>query len=173
MFCRRALITALVTALSCALLAGCERAASAPRHSDALVIARFAGEVTFTRSQGQEEMRYVVQDEFPAEDVLAFIRTELGRRNWKPLRHDLLNPAQLSSHLRGWDQVDDAKPEQPVREWTAQWENDNHDIVSYRLEFRAAKDGSPDLRTLHVTGAYMPAETAARVRAAAQPRASR
>ncbi|HEU5453604.1 MAG TPA: hypothetical protein VFU76_16520, partial [Terriglobales bacterium] len=122
-----------MTAVSCALLAGCERAVSATRHSDALVIARFAGDVAFTHSRGQEEMRYVVQAEFPADDVLAFIRTELARRNWKPLRNDYLNPATPSSHVRGWEQMDDAKPEQPVREWSAQWQDDNHDIVSYRL----------------------------------------
>ena len=158
---RRSIIYGLVLSATVIVLAGCERAASAARHADALVIARFAGDISFTRSGAQQQMRYVVQDEFPAEDVLAFIRTELARRNWKPLRNEFLNPSQPSSHLRGWVESG------AVRRWTAQWQDDSHDIVSYTLEYRDDR-GVPDLKTLHVTGVYMPAEVAAQARAQAQ-----
>ena len=161
---RRAVVSAPLVVVMCGLLAGCQRAVSAPRHSDALVIARFAGDVAFTRSQGQEQMRYDVQAEFPAEDVLSFVRTELARRNWKPLRNDYFHPSVVSSQVRGWQQFDNAGPGQPARQWTGQWEDESHNIVSYNLVFHTARDGSPDLHTLHVTGVFTPADIAAKSR---------
>src|SRR5512146_3178513 len=163
----RRLIAALVIVAACDWLAGCQRGESAPRLSDALLIARYAGDVTFTHTRGQEQLHYVVQAEFPADDVLSFIRTELARRNWKPLRNDYFNPSHPSSQVRGWADVADAKPHQAGRQWSAQWQDDNHDIVSYTLEYRADAAGKLDLTTLHVNGVYLPADTAVKAHAAA------
>jgi hypothetical protein len=42
----------------------------------------------------------------------------------------------------------------------AQWENQQHDIVSYTLEYRYPVDAKPDLGTLRVLAIFIPAAVA-------------
>jgi hypothetical protein len=106
---------------------------------------------------------YKVYVDYPAESALKTISDNLRAAGWKPLKADFWNPSIPSSHVRGWQQFDDAtsKPTTTVKSWMTQWENPRHDIISYTLEYRYPVDAKPDLNTRQVIAIYIPASVAA------------
>lgn len=120
--------------------------------------------------QGQDQIIYHIQSEYPADDVLNTIRVHLKKLGWEPLKEDWLNPGLPSSHIRGWTYYEDetTKPATSVRAWGAQWENGAHDILEYGLEYRCPGNlcsSTYDLRDLRVIAIHIPADLAKRIKA--------
>jgi hypothetical protein len=138
---------------------------------DCLLVAPFATEVKYVELYGRLQLTYNVEESYPAADVLAFISDGLRRKRWKPLLYDFWNPKIPSSHVTGWTEFDDATamPHQRVCQWMAQWENHEHDIVSYALQYMyprqdAKLEPEHHMRTLQVTAIYIPAKIAAQIK---------
>lgn len=143
------------------LILGCEKEpASNPPPS--LVVYPQGEDVAFHQRGEIWEVYYKVEAEYPAEDVLRFIKDSLKRQGWQPLREDYLNPGILSSHETGWDEYFDATttPETKVHQWLAQWKNQNGDVVWYGLLYRYEKGKEPNLDTVKVFSSYNPANIA-------------
>ncbi|MGD0215647.1 MAG: hypothetical protein ABSB87_20685 [Terriglobales bacterium] len=127
--------------------------------------------VTQSIFQGKDQIIYHVQSEYPADNVLSTISARLKKLGWEPLREDWLNPGLPSSHIRGWTYFEDetTKPATSVRAWGAQWENGDHDILEYSLEYRCPGNlcsSTYDLHDLRVVAIRVPADLAKRMKAA-------
>ena len=136
-------------------------------YSASLVVAPSAKSPKYLKYQDErQQVVYATKSEYPAEDVLSFISTELRERGWKPLPHDFLNPDIPSSHQRGWTFFEDhtQKPSTGVYAWIADWENGSHDIVVYALRYESPDNSTRNLRNLQVLALFIPAEIAAKMK---------
>jgi hypothetical protein len=137
------------------------------KYSASLVVAPLAKSPKYLKYQdGRQQVVYASESEYPAEDVLSFISTELKKRGWKPLPQDFLNPDIPSSHQRGWTFFEDhtQKPWKGVYAWNADWENGSHDIVVYALRYESPDNSTRNLRNLQVIALFIPAEIAAKMK---------
>jgi hypothetical protein len=136
-------------------------------YSHSLVVAPFAKSPNYLRYlDGRQRVIYTVESQYPAEDVLSFIKVELKKQGWKPLPQDFFNPDIPSSLDRGWDFFEDdtQKPATGVYTWNADWENEHHDITVYVLRYESPNNSTRDLRNLHVTALYTPSGIAAKMK---------
>jgi hypothetical protein len=115
---------------------------------------------------GRQQVVYAIESEYPAEEVLSFISTELKKRGWTPLPQDFFNPGIPSSHQRGWTFFEDhtQKPWTGVYAWSADWENGSHDIVVYMLRYNAPDNSTRNLKNLQVIALFIPADMAAKMK---------
>ena len=133
------------------------------------VVVAGAQNVKHRHFNGQDELFYTIESEYPADAVLNPIKANLAELVWKPLAEDYLNPGIPSSNVRGWDYfVDESThPRTSVRSWLAQWQNANGDVMIYSLEYRCKDDGcsvTGGLHKLKVRAIYVPAELAKRMK---------
>lgn len=135
-------------------------------YSDALVVASGAEDVRYMKYEGTDQISYRLQVDYPAHNVIETISQSLKDKGWEPLKEDFLNPGLPSSHVRGWTNFTDAtrSPERRVHQWLAQWENDQQDIVCYGLRYEYPQDETPNLKSLHVHGIFVPAPLAKEMR---------
>jgi hypothetical protein len=120
---------------------------------------------------GKDQIIYNLHSEYPADDVLSTIRARLKKLGWRPLKEDWLNPGLPSAHIRGWTYFENetTNPATSVRAWSAQWENNAHDILEYNLEYRCPGNqcsSTYDLHDLRVVAIRVPADLAKRMKAA-------
>jgi len=152
------LLLALVWVLSGACYG---QAASDDKHSDFLVVVSGGTNPIFVNySDGRQQVTYLCDAAYPAADVLAYIPKELEVNDWKPLKHDFLNPGSASSHVSGWTDFEDGTkhPSVHVFQWVADWEDEAHDVVRYGLDYRSPVASTRDLRALRVVALYIPAQ---------------
>ncbi len=132
-----------------------------------LVVVPGGTDIKSIRYHGEDQLSYLVQSQYPADDVLHAIGSQLAKTGWKPLKEDYLNPGLASSQVRGFQYFPDltTHPKSSARRWVGQWENGAHDIVNYMLEYRCTEDlcsSTRDLHDLHVSAIYIPAELRSR-----------
>jgi len=167
----RANLAMSLLASVCILSSACYgQAASDDQHSDSLVVVSGGNNPLFvTYSDGRQQVTYTCDAAYPAADVLAYISKELQVNDWKPLKDDFLNPGLASSNVRGWTDFEDGTkhPSTHVFQWTADWENEAHDIVRYGLEYRSPVASTRDLHALKVVALYIPAATVTEMKQAA------
>lgn len=162
---RKACFLGLLSFLTVGIVCWCQGARNTENHPKSLVVLPGAFDVQYATFEGRQQVIYRVYLDYPAESALKTISDDLRAAKWKPLKADFWNPSIPSSHVRGWQQFDDAtsKPATTVNQWMAQWENPQHDIVDYRLEYRYPADAKPDLKTLQVIAIYIPASISAKM----------
>jgi len=155
-----ALLLALVLDAACL----CQETKRGQSHPKSLITLPFGSDVEYRDVNGRTQLVYRTEVDYPAESALKTISKTLGRDQWKPLKWDFWNPSIPSSHVRGWQQFDDltTKPTTRVSQWMAQWENPEHDVVSYTLEYRFPVDGSPNFHSLRVIAIFIPGHIAAK-----------
>jgi hypothetical protein len=155
----------LLLVLAVGIACWCQDSRNTESHNKSLVLLPGAFDVQYATFQGKPQLTYRIHVDYPAGSALKAISGDLGAEGWKPLKSDFWNPSIPSSHVRGWEQFDDAtdRPRTTVHSWMAQWENPQHDIVSYTLEYRYPVDAKPDLGTLRVIAIFIPASIAARM----------
>lgn len=155
----------LLLILTAGIACWCQSTQQIEDHPNSLIVVPSAFDVQFVTFEGRPQLTYRLHVEYPAHTALKTISDRLRAAGWKPLKSDFLNPSVPSSHVRGWQQFEDAttNPTTTVHSWMAQWENPQHDIVSYRLEYRYLVDAKPDLNTLRVLAVFIPAPIAAKM----------
>ncbi|SRR6266436_156691 len=158
------IVTALLLGLVLDAACWCQQTKDAQSHPKSLIVLPFGSDVEYADVNGRTQLVYRTEVDYPAESALKAISETLRRDRWKPLKSDFWNPSIPSSHVRGWQQFDDSttKPATRVSQWMAQWENSEHDVVSYTLEYRFPVDGNPNFHSLRVIAIFMPAHIAAR-----------
>ncbi|MHB8623384.1 MAG: hypothetical protein ACYDBA_08440 [Sulfuricaulis sp.] len=124
-----------------------------------LVVYPKGEDVRYRDKDGAWWVYYNVQADYPAEDVLRFIKDALERQSWQPLKKDILNPDLPSSHATGWGEFVDGRtsPKTQVHQWLAQWKNSRGDVVWYELRYRHPVGTSAIPKTVSVIGTYYPA----------------
>jgi hypothetical protein len=143
------------------------------KYSASLVVSPFAESPNYlTYPDGRQQVIYTTESQYPAEDVLSFIRVELKKRGWKPLPQDFFNPDMPSSHERGWVFFEDhtQKHWTGVYAWNADWENGHHDITTYVLRYESTNNSTRDLKSLQVTALYIPSEIAVKTKHDVKPK---
>ena len=139
-----------------------------------LVVSPGATSIKHKWFNGQEQLSYHNQAEYPADDLLNTIKDRLDKLGWKPLKEDFLNPGTPSSLIQGWSFFNDdtTQPKTSVRSWITQWENPSHDIVEYALTYRCPGDlcmsTAQTPRDLRVMAVYVPAALAQRMKSVLQ-----
>ena len=144
-----------------------QRSDDGQKYSSSLVVPPFAKSPNYLKyPDGRQKVIYTTESEYPAEDVLSYIRVELKKGGWKPLPQDFFNPDMPSSHQRGWDFFEDhtQKTSTGVYAWNADWENDHHDITTYALKYESPNNSTRDLKNLQVIALYIPSEIAAKMK---------
>jgi hypothetical protein len=137
------------------------------KYSPSLVVVPFAKSPNYLKyPDGRQQVIYSTEAEYPAEDVLSFIRVELKKQGWNPLPEDFFNPDMPSSHQDGWTFFEDhtQKPWTGAYAWNADWENGSHDIIVYALKYQSPDNSTRDLKGLQVIALFIPAEIAAKMK---------
>lgn len=154
--------------------AGCADVERLSPRPDELIVLDGATEVSeATQSNGVLELNYRIESPYPAEEITTAIRTLFKGGKWLPLTDDWLNPGNPSGYVRGWSSfVDGTKtPNTIVHTWSAEWKNENNDLVIYRLRFDSEVPSDvpflqrPDNTTLRVTAAFVPVRVVTTLRA--------
>lgn len=137
------------------------------KYADSLLVAPAAIKPTFhAYPDGRQQVIYTIETSYPAEDVLAFLKTELQKRGWKALPESFFNPGLPSGIQRGWAFFEDhtQQPSTGVYAWSADWENSSNDITEYVLQYNAPNNSTYGLKNLQVTAIFQPANVAAKGR---------
>ncbi len=131
------------------ILGGC-----AKQDPKALIVVKGAKDVHYSVVGGSRQIRYEVNQPYPADAALKEISDRLDALGYKPLRDDVLNPGLPSSHVRGWVFFVDGttKPEEDVQRWIAQWQNSKGSVIEYSLEYRSVSGGPTNRDKLLVYG---------------------
>jgi hypothetical protein len=149
----------LILLFATLLWAGCSK--DTPRNP-ALILLSGAKDIRQAQSKGTEQLGYTLKEAYPADAALKDIKARLEKAGWKPMKEAFLNPGSPSSHSRGWTDYVDAtrQPNQNVKQWAAQWENDKGDVVEYFLVYRSPINEPQQLDSLQVMEVYLPAKVA-------------
>jgi len=137
------------------------------KYSDSLLVAPFSKNPEFLKyPDGRQQLIYANENEYPAEDVVSFLRRELKKRGWKLLPQYFDNPDKPSSYRRDWEFIEDQtqSPSKATWQWAADWENGSHDITRYFLEYESPTNSPLDSKSLQVIALYIPAEIAAKMK---------
>jgi hypothetical protein len=143
------------------------------KYSDSLLVAPFAKTPKYLiYPDGRQHLIYTTETPYPADDLLSFLRTELQKRGWKPLPEDFFNPGTPSSLERGWTFFEDhtQQPWTGVYAWSADWENDTHDLTEYVLRYEAPYNSTRNLRNVRVIALFIPANIEAKMKRSIGPK---
>ncbi len=127
-------------------------------------------------------VEYQVQEKYPATKAIGEVSKQMKQKGWKPLTHFFVYPQSETSEITGWIYYRDP-PKAPawmVYAWSGDWEDANHNIVSYTFRYSDAIGKynqsvfvlKPDNTNLIITGIYMSAEAAQKLRAEKQKKKS-
>jgi hypothetical protein len=173
----RALIATIIFGMSICSYAGVSDDNTLSKLHAALIIYPAGKEIqTHTERDGRASLVYWVQQNYPAHEILSYIKDRLASQRWKPLMNDWLNPESPSSHVRGWSTWVDGTvtPNSRVHQWFADWQNEHGDLVFYEFRYDSTFDRSrrldepPDNSRLRVTVLFTPKEVAEVMREAAR-----
>jgi hypothetical protein len=105
-----------------------------------IIVPNNAYNYRYQQKEEVTEVNYKVKVKYPARTLIGTYSDRLERGGWKPLPEDFLNPGVASSYVRGWTEHVDAtlNPPMNVRQWLSQWEDSNHNIVSYLLRYESS-----------------------------------
>jgi hypothetical protein len=153
---------ALVLSLAFETACRCQNTLSTQDQPKCLIVLPSSFNVKYSSVEGTAQLVYKIYLDYPAESAIKTISEKLHREGWKSLEPDFWNPSIPSSHRRGWQQFEDqtTKPTTTVNQWMAQWQNPQHDIVSYTLEYRYPAHENPELNSLRVFAIFIPAAIA-------------
>lgn len=128
--------------------------------ASALIQLTGAKDVSYDVYKGRERLTYSIYEEYPAPKSLDQIRSRLRALGWTPLDDNYFMPGEPTSHVTGWQIFEDTGIENKerviVHAWSADWMNEQGDIVLYGLKYSYPKDGQPDLSLLQVFAVYFP-----------------
>jgi hypothetical protein len=113
-------------------------------HYDSLLVAPNATEVNYVEWQsGLHQVTYLVEEPYPASDVVDFICEDLKQKGW--------TPKLGCSHVNRWMKMGPYGPGSPRAQyrWQGSWENEYNEQVQYLLDYTDSKNDHY-LRTLHV-----------------------
>lgn len=105
-----------------------------------LIVLDSATEINEATRNGILELNYRLESAYPAEHVTASINAVFKGDRWRPLTDDWLNPGNPSGYVRGWSSfLDGSKtPNTIAHVWSAEWKNEDNDLVIYSLRFDSA-----------------------------------
>jgi hypothetical protein len=129
--CFMAAVTLLLTIALVAARGSQQRSGSRQKYSGSLLVAPFSKRPEYLRyPDGRQQLIYANENEYPAEDVLSFLRRELKKRGWEPLTQDFFNPEKPSSERSGWEFMEDQTPKtsKATWQWSAEWENGSQEL---------------------------------------------
>jgi hypothetical protein len=131
---------------------------------------------THKAPDGRVSVIYRVYQDFPAQEILKYVKYVLAAQHWMPLMTDWLNPDIPSSHVRGWTNWIDGTvtPNTRVHQWFADWQNEKGDVVFFEFRYDSQYNSPnqvgqpPDNSRLRVTGLLVPGELAQKMKEAAK-----
>jgi hypothetical protein len=131
--------------LTLASLAQPQQGSWRTEHHDSLLVAPNATEVkyVYVKDSDWSQVTYIVEEPYPAVDVLHFISEDLKQKGWKP-QYGPVDVNQWTDHATQYL-------------WAATWINENYDTVGYMLYYMRDKGDRDDhhLHTLHVEANYV------------------
>ena len=107
---------------------------------------------------GTHQILYRLDELYPGDKTLQFIRHRLEILGWLPLAEDFLNPGLQSGHIRGWAEFDDftTDPHRNVHQWIGDWVDLEGRVLRYVFRYSYPLDGPKNLETLRVVGTLIP-----------------
>lgn len=141
-------------------LVGCKKDTSS--RNPALLLYNGASDVHFYDHDPIEQLSYTVTIEFPAKEVIAWIKDQLAIQGWQPLDESYLNPGIKSSHITGWHSFVDGTthPKLRIHQWLAEWRNIDGDTLTYGFQYKYPEKGIKDLKKLFIYSSLSPKEIA-------------
>ena len=131
-------------------------------YSTTLIVFPDAENVIYSKMNENDAVVYNVSIEYPAPNVVSYLSRHLENMGYRPLRESYLNPGIPSSHVRGWTGYRDISvtPEKRVRQWLAEWQNEDGNLVFGALRYENPVGREEDLTNLKVFVSYYPASVA-------------
>ena len=153
------ILLAVVVAVVLVVVTAYNRLQSKP---SGFIVLRNAESVEYVTFLGTKQMRYEMDEPYPAKTALKSISDQLDRRGWKPLQNSYLQPDRPSSHVTGWDKFQDGRktPWVHVRQWMAEWTNSKGDVLMYALRYEWPNDGPPNTSRARLNSVLIPAKAA-------------
>lgn len=135
-----------------------------------LIHARGARSLAYYPDQfGGRYVTYILDQKYPAHNVIELFRTSLKRQGWKALKEDSLNPGTPTSHVRGWTKYRDAtrNPALFTFAWKSAWTDEHGNITDVGLYYSDSIQGQqfkdqnePQTSTLSVITSWIPVRRA-------------
>ena len=125
---------------------------------------------------GDAGSQYTMTVDHTPEDVTRAVEAKLNPQQWHKREFDHLNPDIPTAHVRGWQRFFDETKGAWIHQWSAEWENDRGEIVSYDLAYSTEGSATEELHRagrsrIQVYANYYSRETATRDSSEAQKRA--
>lgn len=150
----------LLLALAClaACLSGCGRAPGS--RSPVFFLPPEASSIKQTSDDGQTAVEYVVEQPYPASQLVCRVVKHLENLGWRALREDALNPGSPTGLVTGWSEVTDAtrKPERRLHALTTEWLSPQNDLLFYTFTYEYPAGSTPDLSKLAVAANLLRAD---------------
>jgi hypothetical protein len=111
--------------------------------------------VTTGAAKGQVDVGYVVQASYPAQEIRDGWGLTLREHGYRQIDHDFLDPDRKSGVPGEWVSYPDETSGRPlcVREVMEDWQNDQDDVVRYRLRYEGPCDTGSSNHTPQSTDA--------------------
>ncbi|MBD3293073.1 MAG: hypothetical protein GF393_09125 [Armatimonadia bacterium] len=131
--------------------------------SEALIQLPGAERASFDVFRGRQRLTYFLSVEYPAEEALSVVRSRLEAMGWEALPYNYFMPSVPTSHVTGWQQLEDVVDGVPwvVHAWSADWRNRHGDVVLYGFKYTYPVDAEPDLSRAQVFAVFFPETVAA------------
>jgi hypothetical protein len=128
--------------------------------SKALIVLPGARDLDCHDNNSIQSVVYSLKEPYPADRALTTIKNSLAKQGWRPLKEDIMNPGLPTSTVRGWTEFVNGTrhPNEQVRAWSSDWQNQAGDIVQYGLSYSSPITGPPNEDELALFAVYFPAE---------------
>jgi len=149
-----------------AILVGCasEPSQSLTDHDSSLIVLDGAERIEYVKNQGNDQLTYYIEAEYPAATEIHTIKNTLLSDGWIQLEIDSLSPEMDSPLDEKWitfiegSRDPDLNAKITVHQWTMDFKSDDADIVRYIFRYEYPVKGEENFNTLTVVAIYMPEE---------------
>lgn len=110
---------------------------------------------------GSYQVEYQIEECYPCKSFIQATERKMANGKWRRLEYDFLNPTVKLNHARGsggvWSHIIE-KEGKSLYQWIDDWKDDQGNIVTYALRYRAEFESNKDPCILEVIVIYIPSE---------------
>ena len=118
-----------------------------------------ARKVNYYTHEGTYQVKYKIDECYPAKKVIETIISEMKKKGWKRLEFDSLNPKIKLNHARPpdgmWSDFSDQEGNN-ISQWIEDWEDAQKHVVRYGLRYQTRSKVNENTCSLEVVVVFLP-----------------
>lgn len=129
--------------------------------TSSILVPEGARNIRYYTIYGSYQVEYQLEECYPCKSFIQATQRKMEDGKWRRLEYDFLNPTIKLNHARGpggvWSHIID-KDGKSLYQWIDDWKDDQGNIVTYGLRYRAEFESKKDPCILEVIVIYIPSE---------------